>query len=322
MKNILCGLMILGCASGDCWGMGKKISQSVLNIGNDSDRLDIVNIMNFDRTNKVKVDEFLYIQKSSYEYLIKLSGVCSFCMLNNIDFNKLSFPIKEEQALPNSSLINVSRTDYLYLSALGDIFSGEKVNVTDRSLENILLAAQQGCIDAENAIKIACQDDSYESAITKGEYRAKECLRNRILGIPYDLEFYRPIALDFPRIISSSLNWCEPFNYIKSNIVYLKNNGDIGYAYAAVQDVCCLYETLKEQYNIHFEDENFQNNVAVFLLVASRVFANLGNDDLRFQFETLSNSVQSKDSECIANARCLFSEAVVALEEQDDSCCD
>ena len=219
----------------------------------------------------------------------------------------------------SKEFVEVSVEEGAYLAAISRIFSSEKPVVSEESLNDILFAARLGNKDAELSIKLACNDSSYENAIAKGEYRAKECLKNRILRTPYGLEFYRPIALDFSRIISSSFDWRKPFEHISPNIMYLKSEGDIGYAYAAVQDVCCLYETLKEQYNTYLEDVDFRNNVAAFLFVASRVFADLHNSNLRSRFEKLSNSVQSKDPNCIANEQRLFSEAAAVLESHDDS---
>jgi hypothetical protein len=233
-----------------------------------------------------------------------MTSSTSFILLSNVNLKH------------SEEFVEIPIEEGIYLAALSRIFSGERPEVSDESLNNILFAAKCGCEDAGMAIKLACSDFSYEEAIEKGEYRAKECLKNRILGTPYKLDFYRPLAIDFPSMIASSSDWRIPFKHISANISYLKSEGDIGYAYAAVQDVCCLYETLKEQYSLYPEDSKFRDNVVNFLFVASRVFANLNNDGLRSQFEKLSSSVRSNASNCITNAQKLFTEAAVVLESK------
>ncbi len=257
----------------------------------------------------------LYIEQYAYDFLSMISKVFE-CSMRSA---KSLFSFSNVDLMHSENFVEVSAVEGAYLAALSRIFSGEKTEVSDESLNDILFAAQHGSKDAGIAIQLACKDDSYEEAIAKGEYRAKECLKNRILGTPYNLDFYRPLAIDFPLMIASSSNWRNPFKHIFPNVSYLKSEGDIGYAYSAVQDVCCLYETLKDQYKSHSKDIDFRKHIATFLLVASRVFENLGNEQLRSQFEKLSASVQSNDTNCIDNVQELFAKAAEALEQHDDS---
>lgn len=214
--------------------------------------------------------------------------------------------------------IDIPIGETAYLAAISKIFSSEPREVNERSLSNILFAAQSGCEDAKNAIKLACNDSSYESAIAKGEYRAKECLRSRILDIPYGLDFYQPIALDFSRVICSSSDWRIVFKHIFPNISFLEKGGDIEYAYAAIQDVCCLYDVLKAQYEKYLNDIEFRNNLGSFLLVAARAFEKLEKKSLSSQFKQLSDSVYKKDPECINHAYGLFSESAEIFGTYND----
>lgn len=255
------------------------------------------------------------IEKYTYDFLTRIVGVFQFVLEHNSKM-PLSSAAKFEYG---NDFIEVPIGEATYLAAISQIFSDNEAKLSEESLNSILFAAQNGSEDAKLTIQHACCDSSYERAIAKGEYRAKECLKSRILGLPYKLDFYRPLAIDFPLMIASNPDWREPFQHIFPNISYLKSKGDVGYAYAAVQDVCCLYEKLKKQYTLYSQEGTFRRGVADFLLVASRVFDDLKVGELCSQFKKLSDSMQSGDLKCIDNAQGLFSKAAAVLEQYSDS---
>ena len=80
-------------------------------------------------------------------------------------------------------LIPITEADWLYWRAIANIFKGDTPNVNEAFLNDILKAANNGCKDARDAVRISCKALSYSDAISEGEYSVKECLKNRILGI-------------------------------------------------------------------------------------------------------------------------------------------
>lgn len=317
MKKLVLGLAV-------CCGVASAMSnfEAHSDIIENHGCLDVVALKEFDGMRQHSSN--LHIERCAYDYLLKLSGMCTFAMSKGAKFDKQSFPIEEVQNSVDISSIEVSLGDCAYLSALAAIFSGKETMVDEHSLENILFAAKQGCKDAQNAIKLACYDISYDQAISKGINRAKSCLRNRILGTEYDFEFYQPLAIDFPLMIASYSDWSEPLRHVFSNISYLKKNGNVTYAYAAVQDFCGLYTRLVSQYETHLTDDSneFLRNLALFLSVASRLLKSLDKEELASNFEKLSKSVEQKERNCIADAQQLFANAFTALKNYDDEDCN
>lgn len=318
MKKIIVSVCAIGILFGEAIAMRDVSNEpsSTQQIAKMALHFDASTLRNFTLSDAVASNVTnLYIEKYAYVFLSMMSQVFQ-CSMRSAE----SLILLSNVHLKHSEeFVEIPLEEGIYLAALSRIFSGEKREVSDESLNDILFAAQHGNEDAKFTVRLACKDSSYEDAIVKGEYRAKECLKNRILGW-YELDFYYPIIFDFPAAISSSSDWREPFRQIQNNMsALIEGKGDIENAYAAVQDVCCLYETLKEQYKAHSEDVEFRGHVKTFLSVASRVFANLGNEQLRFQFERLSSSVQSNDPNCIDNAQGLFAAAAMALEQHGDS---
>lgn len=79
-------------------------------------------------------------------------------------------------------LTPITAADWLYWQTIKTIFKGDTPNVNEIVLNNILKAANDGCKDARDAVRISCEALSYSDAVAEGEYSIKECLRNRILG--------------------------------------------------------------------------------------------------------------------------------------------
>ncbi len=256
----------------------------------------------------------LYIEKNTCGFFYAIAS-----LLKNSIICGSTFSINFNNNIINSKdFIEVPIGDGLYLSAVSKIFSGEKVKVDDESLNEILSAAEQGSKDAQETIKLACYDYSYMEAIGKGIDRVKKCLESRILGKQYGLDFYRPLAIDFPLMIASHSDWSVPFQHISSVLSFLKEFGNTDYAYAAVQDICCMYQTLKEQCGIHSSNERFKNNIVDFLFVASLMFKKLNNNDLYSGFLQLSQNIKSSGLKVIDGFDNLFSKAINFLASCDE----
>ena len=247
MQKVIVGVYALVVLLGEAIAMNDiqpPNPSSVGHIAREAPHFDAVTLRNFSLSEADTLNiTNLYIEKYAYYLLSSVASLLKCSMMNNAVI--VVAVLFDANVKHSEEFVEVSIGEGAYLAAISRIFSSEKPVVSEESLNDILFAAQHGNKDAELSIQLACNDSSYESAITKGEHRAKECLKNRILRTPYGLEFYRPIALDFSRIISSSFDWRKPFKHIAPNIMYLKSEGDIGYAYAAVQDVCYLFESLK-----------------------------------------------------------------------------
>lgn len=76
---------------------------------------------------------------------------------------------------------SITEADWLYWKTLESVFKSDTPVINDGYLNAMLKAANDGCEDAREAVRISCAALSYSDAIAEGEYSVKECLKSRIL---------------------------------------------------------------------------------------------------------------------------------------------